>query len=33
VEYEDEGGAIMAKEATGGMTLGDKAIRVTFQKQ
>ncbi|KAK1059347.1 hypothetical protein LTR33_013175 [Friedmanniomyces endolithicus] len=33
VEYEDESGAIMAKEATGGMTLGDKAIRVTFQKQ
>ncbi|TKA75983.1 hypothetical protein B0A55_04562 [Friedmanniomyces simplex] len=33
VEYEDEGGAITAKESTGGMTLGEKAIRVTFQRQ
>ena len=33
VEYEDEDGAITAKEATTGMTLGEKAIRVTFQRQ
>ncbi|KAK5696315.1 hypothetical protein LTR17_024324 [Elasticomyces elasticus] len=33
VEYEDETGAIAAKEATGGMTLGDKPIKVTFQRQ
>lgn len=33
VEYADEEGAIAAKEATAGMTLGDKAIRVTFQRQ
>lgn len=33
VEYQDEEGAITAKEATAGMTLGDKAIRVTFQRQ
>ncbi|KAK4544938.1 hypothetical protein LTR36_003843 [Oleoguttula mirabilis] len=33
VEYADEEGAVAAKEATGGMTLGDKAIRVTYQRQ
>ena len=33
VEYEDEEGAITAKESTAGMTLGEKAIRVTFQRQ
>lgn len=33
VEYENEDGAITAKEATAGMTLGEKAIRVTFQRQ
>lgn len=35
VEYEAEAGAISAKEATGGMTLGDesRAIRITFQRQ
>ncbi|KAK5121390.1 hypothetical protein LTR85_005222 [Meristemomyces frigidus] len=33
VEYADEEGAIAAKEATAGMTLGDKAIRVTYQRQ
>lgn len=33
VEYENEEGAIMAKEATAGMTLGEKTIRVTFQRQ
>jgi U2 small nuclear ribonucleoprotein B'' len=34
VEYEAEGGAISAKEATAGMQLGDegKGIRVTFQR-
>jgi U2 small nuclear ribonucleoprotein B'' len=31
VEFEDENGAISAKEATAGMTLGGKAIRVTYQ--
>lgn len=35
VEYEAEAGAISAKEATAGMTLGDegKPIRVTYQRQ
>jgi RNA recognition motif-containing protein len=33
VEYESEEGAIQAKEGTNGMSLGDKAIRVTFQRQ
>ncbi|KAL1304243.1 hypothetical protein AAFC00_000660 [Neodothiora populina] len=33
VEYEGEDGAISAKEATAGMTLGDSSIRVTFQRQ
>ena len=33
VEYESEEGAIVAKEAMAGMTLGDKAMRVTFQKK
>lgn len=34
VEYESETGAISAKEATAGMSLGDgKPIRVTFQRQ
>ncbi|KAK3112365.1 hypothetical protein LTR53_011430 [Teratosphaeriaceae sp. CCFEE 6253] len=33
VEYEDEQGATSAKEATGGMTLGDNPIRVTYQRQ
>ena len=33
VEYEDEEGAIAAKEATTGMVVGEKAIRVTYQKK
>ena len=33
VEYDSEEGAIAAKESTAGMTLGEKAIRVTFQRQ
>jgi RNA recognition motif-containing protein len=33
VEYENEDGAITAKEATAGITLGEKAIRVTFQRK
>lgn len=33
VEYESEEGAISAKEATSGMELDGKAIRVTFQRQ
>ena len=35
VEYEDESGAISAKEATSGMPMGDdgKPIRVTYQRQ
>ena len=33
VEYQEESGAISAKEATSGMTMGDKAIRVTYQRQ
>ena len=33
VEYQDEEGAVQAKEATESMTLGDKAIRVTYQRQ
>lgn len=33
VEYENEDGAITAKESTTGMTFGDKTIRVTFQRQ
>ncbi|KAI1917777.1 hypothetical protein LOZ61_000397 [Ophidiomyces ophidiicola] len=35
VEYENEAGAISAKEATSGMTLGDgaKPIKVTYQRQ
>lgn len=33
VEYENEQGAITAKENTAGMTLGDKPIKVTYQRQ
>ena len=35
VEYENESGAISAKEATSGMSMGDqgKPIRVTYQRQ
>ncbi|OJJ81354.1 U1A/U2B"/SNF family RNA-binding protein [Aspergillus glaucus CBS 516.65] len=34
VEYENESGAISAKEATSGMPMGDgKPIRVTYQRQ
>jgi U2 small nuclear ribonucleoprotein B'' len=33
VEYDSEQGAITAKENTGGMTLGDKVIKVTYQRQ
>lgn len=35
VEYEAETGAIGAKEATAGITLGEgsKPIRVTYQRQ
>lgn len=33
VEYENEEGAISAKESTAGMTLGENAIRVTFARQ
>ncbi|KAF2723815.1 RNA-binding domain-containing protein [Polychaeton citri CBS 116435] len=32
VEYETEGGAVAAREATNGMVLGGNAIRVTFQR-
>lgn len=31
-EYEEETGAIAAKEAMNGITLGEKTIRVTYQK-
>ncbi|KAI5457224.1 hypothetical protein BGZ63DRAFT_85502 [Mariannaea sp. PMI_226] len=33
VEYETEQGAITAKENTTGMTLGEKPIKVTYQRQ
>ncbi|RDA85053.1 hypothetical protein CP533_0899 [Ophiocordyceps camponoti-saundersi (nom. inval.)] len=33
VEYEAEQGAIAAKENVAGMTLGNKAIKVTYQRQ
>ncbi|KAK4574661.1 hypothetical protein LTR86_001502 [Recurvomyces mirabilis] len=33
VEYESEDGAINAKEATNGITLGEQVIRVTYQRQ
>lgn len=33
VEYEAEQGATTAKESTAGMTLGDKNIKVTYQRQ
>ncbi|KAJ3506186.1 hypothetical protein NM208_g16106 [Fusarium decemcellulare] len=33
VEYEAEQGAITAKENTAGMNLGDKPIKVTYQRQ
>ena len=33
VEYEDENAAITAKEATSGITLADKTIKVTFQRK
>ena len=33
VEYESEEGAIAAKEAMGGVELGGKNIRVTYQRQ
>lgn len=32
-EYETEDGAITAKEATAGITLGEETIRVTFQRK
>ncbi|KAI1395871.1 RNA recognition domain-containing protein [Hypoxylon fuscum] len=33
IEYEAEAGAITAKENTAGMSLGDKFIKVTYQRQ
>lgn len=33
VEYDGEQGAIAAKENTSGMTLGEKNIKVTYQRQ
>ncbi|KAM3559393.1 hypothetical protein ARSEF4850_004161 [Beauveria asiatica] len=33
VEYDAEQGAVAAKESTAGMTLGDKNIKVTYQRQ
>ncbi|KAL2267743.1 hypothetical protein VTJ83DRAFT_5020 [Remersonia thermophila] len=33
VEYEAEAGAITAKENTAGLMLGDKAMKVTYQRQ
>ncbi|KAI8958924.1 RNA-binding domain-containing protein [Daldinia sp. FL1419] len=33
IEYEAEAGAITAKENTAGMALGDKIIKVTYQRQ
>jgi U2 small nuclear ribonucleoprotein B'' len=33
VEYDAEQGAIAAKESTSGMTLGEKNIKVTYQRQ
>ncbi|KAK0388721.1 hypothetical protein NLU13_4964 [Sarocladium strictum] len=33
VEYNAEQGAIAAKESTAGMSLGDKTIKVTYQRQ
>lgn len=33
VEYDAEQGAIAAKENTAGMSLGDKNIKVTYQRQ
>lgn len=33
VEYDAEQGAIVAKENTAGMALGDKSIKVTYQRQ
>ena len=33
VEYESEQGAIAAKDNTAGMTLGDKVLKVTYQRQ
>lgn len=33
VEYDAEQGAITAKENTAGMTLGEKSIKVTYQRQ
>lgn len=33
VEYDAEAGAVSAKESTGGMTLGDRVIKVTYQRQ
>ncbi|KAI9163736.1 U1 small nuclear ribonucleoprotein [Paramyrothecium foliicola] len=33
VEYDTEQGAITAKENTAGMSLGDKTIKVTYQRQ
>lgn len=33
VEYEAEPGAVAAKENTAGMTLGDKTLKVTYQRQ
>lgn len=33
VEYDAEQGAVAAKENTAGMTLGEKNIKVTYQRQ
>lgn len=33
VEYDADQGAITAKENTAGMTVGDNAIKVTYQRQ
>lgn len=33
IEYDAEPGAISAKEGTAGMSLGDKTIKVTYQRQ
>lgn len=33
VEYDAEQGAVAAKESTAGMTLGDRNLKVTYQRQ
>lgn len=33
VEYDAEPGAVSAKESTSGMTLGDRIVKVTYQRQ